>query len=130
MLGHPAPDAGYALRLAELVRSDVIPGEGLTTDDALAGATAIALRRASVFGRAPVMPDLRLALGIWGFLDDNPPAELVTLRTRLFVGIGHSSHHYAEIRTIVDMIPETTLSDRPVDTMGLYPSSWRTLVGA
>ena len=51
------------------------PGESV--DDAVSGCTAVALRRASLYGRAPVIHDLRIAFTIWGFLDAAPPAELV-----------------------------------------------------
>lgn len=129
MLGTPGPDQGYALRLAELVRPDVRPGAGLTVEDAVRGATAVAMRRAALLGRAPVMADLRMALGIWGFLDDDPPAELVQLRVSLFDGVGDAAHHYAELRRIADLVPEVTLRATPAETKANYPTHWRTLLG-
>src|SRR6476659_1534559 len=64
-LGKQGPDQGYALALAERVRDRVQVSEGEDVDDALGGCLGIALRRASLFGRAPVMHDLTLALTIW-----------------------------------------------------------------
>ncbi len=64
----------------------------------MAGCTAVALRRASLFGRAPVIHDLRIAFTIWGYLDAAPPAELVELRRPLFEGVANSLHHYEERR--------------------------------
>ena len=66
------------------------PGEH--EKDALAGAVGVALKRASIFGRAPVIHDLTVALTIWGFLDD-VPRELVELRRHLFEEVSHP-HHY------------------------------------
>ena len=74
------------------------------------------------------MHDLTVAFTIWGFLDANPPAELVAARSALFIGVGHG-HHYAEARTIADMVPETTLMMTPQQVAGQYPANWRTLLG-
>ena len=41
-------------------------------DDAVRGCVGIALRRASLFSRAPVVHDVTLAFTIWGFFDENP----------------------------------------------------------
>src|SRR6478609_510319 len=59
-LGFQGPDQGYALTLAALVRRDVVAQPGESVADAMAGCTAIAMRRASLYGRAPIMPDVRL----------------------------------------------------------------------
>jgi hypothetical protein len=103
------------------------PGE--SADDALRGATLIGLRRASLFGRAPVIHDLRLALTIWGFLDPDAPADLVATRRRLFEGIANVAHHYAEGRAIADMVPEATLRRSLDDVASAYPGNWRSLTG-
>ena len=47
-LGYPGPDIGYALTLAALVRGEIIAGPGDHVDDAVAGGTAIAMRRAAL----------------------------------------------------------------------------------
>ena len=65
-LGYQGPDQGYAdARHPSRPAIQTQPGERV--DDALAGCTAIGLRRASMFGRAPVIHDLRIACTIWGF---------------------------------------------------------------
>jgi hypothetical protein len=66
---------------------------------------------------------------MWGFFDANPPADLVTTRTDLFKGVGNV-HHYAEGRSIVDMVPEVTLRMTPAQVTSAYPANWRTLTGA
>jgi hypothetical protein len=39
-------------------------------------------------------------------------------------------HHYAEGRSIVDMVPEVTLRMTPAQVTSAYPVNWRTLTGA
>jgi hypothetical protein len=90
----------------------------------------IALRRASLYGRAPVIHDLTLALTIWGFLDDNPPADLVERRKKLFEGVRNTLHHYGEGRVIADMVPESTLKMTPQQVSQRMPSDWKELTGA
>ncbi len=129
-LGVPGPDQGYALLLAERLRPRVTVGAGESVDDAIGGCLGIALRRAALFGRAPVIHDLTIALTIWGFLDANPPTELAALRREQFAGVGHLAHHYAEAREIAENVPESVLRMTPSEVLSAYPSRWRTLVGA
>jgi hypothetical protein len=128
-LGAQGPDQGYALKLAERLRPELRLQAGESADDALRGATLIGLRRASLYGRAPVIHDLRIALTIWGVLDPDPPADLVATRRRLFEGVANVAHHYAEGRAIVDMVPEATLRMTPEQVRAAYPGSWRSLTG-
>ena len=102
---------------------------GESVGDAVAGCTAIALRRASLYGRAPVIHDLRIAFTIWGYFDAEPPGELVDLRRPLFEGVADSLHHYDERRALVDSVPEATLRMTPAQVAAAYPGSWRTLLG-
>lgn len=128
-LGVQGPDQGYALRLAAQFRPRlrVQPGEHL--EDALYGGMAVALRRASLFGRAPVIHDLVVAYTIWGFLDEFPPAELVEVRTTLFEGVGHPGHHQTELLRLVHRVPEATLR-LPHTTIQIdYPRRWREFLG-
>ena len=85
-------------------------------------ASAIALRRASLFSRAPVVHDLRIAFTIWGYFDPEPPAELIARREELFEGVGNINHHYAEGRRIADMVPESTLRMTPQQVDAAYPA--------
>ncbi|MGI9023484.1 MAG: hypothetical protein ACR2HV_09705 [Acidimicrobiales bacterium] len=124
LFGSPGPDQGYALKLAERFRDRVQVEKGEHVDDALAGASAVALRRASLFGRAPVIHDLELALRLWGFLGD-APAELVEFRRKHFAG---AAHHYWDQRTIADLVPEATVRLTP-DQVTARMGEWRTLLG-
>lgn len=129
-LGYQGPDQGYALRLARRLRDRLHVGPLESVDDAVEGCLTIALRRASLFGRAPVIHDLTIAFTIWGFLDRDPPAELVEIRTALFEGVANVAHHYDQGRQIADMVPETTLRSSPEQIAAAYPARWRELTGA
>jgi len=120
-LGSPGPDQGYALGLAERFADRVVVENGEHVDDALAGCTAVALRRASIFGRAPVVHDLELALRLFGFLGEASP-ELVAFRRPLFAGAGH---HYWDQRAITDLVPEATLRLSRAEVERRVASDWR-----
>ena len=123
-LGHQGPDQGYALKLARRF-DDRLDLGGVTHEDAVAGCLGVATRRASLFGRAPVVHDLDIAFCVWGFLGEAPP-ELVALRGPLFQA---ASHHYADQRAIVDHVPEATLRLTHLDVARRFPADWRPLLG-
>jgi hypothetical protein len=127
--GYQGPDQGYALTLAERFRDRIHVSAGESVDDAIRGCLNIALRRASLFGRAPTMHDLTVAFTMWGFLDPNPAEDLRERRAALFAGVADTGHHYAEGRAVADMVPEQTLRMHPEEVAALYPSGWRDLVG-
>jgi hypothetical protein len=127
-LGYQGPDQGFALKIANGFRSRLRLQSGEHADDAIRGCLGIALRRASMFSRAPVVHDLTIAFTMWGWLDPNPPADLLAERRRRFAGVGHA-HHYDEARALVDMVPEHTLLAGPDKVVDAYPSGWRELVG-
>jgi hypothetical protein len=127
-LGYQGPDQGYALLLASRLRPSLVLSDAEDADDAIAGCTAIALRRASLYGRAPVIHDLRIAFTIWGFLDPAPPAELVAMRVERFEGAAHP-HHYDAVRAIADGVPVETLRLTPDQVLSQYPAAWRSLLG-
>ncbi len=83
---------------------------------------AVALRRAALFGRAPVIYDLEMAFTLWGFLGD-PPADLVEYRKSLFQA---ASHDYWAQRPIADAVAESTLRLTPVQVREQM-SDWRSL---
>lgn len=122
--GSPGPDQGYALKLAEELESRVRLAEGEHGEDVTAGATAIAMRRAAMFGRAPVMADLQLALHLFGYLD-GASEELIELRKPLFAG---AAHDYDVVRSLVDGIPEATIRLTPGE-VAARNDDWETLIG-
>ncbi len=127
-LGFQGPDQGYALKLLDRFRDRVRVADGESVDDALSGAFGIALRRASGFGRAPMVHDITVALTIWGFLDASPPAALVVARRPRFAGVANRSHHYRHWRELVDSVPAETLRLPHAEVLAAYPSRWQALV--
>src|SRR5947209_3423319 len=79
--GYQGPDQGYALVLARHFDGQLHLAPEEHPDDVSTGAVAVALKRASIFGRAPVVHDLRIAYTVWGFLDDAAAADLVVVRS-------------------------------------------------
>lgn len=69
------------------------------------------MRRAALFGRAPVMPDIEIAMQIMGYLG-GAPQDFVDWRVRAVKG---AHHNYYERRALVDAIP--------VDILRLVPSA-------
>ena len=128
--GYQGPDQGFAIKIANTFRSRLHLAVGESADDAVQGCLVIALRRASMFSRAPVVHDLTIAFTAWGFLDANPPADLVAARTPMFEGVSNVLHHYTEGRCIADQVPESTLRMSPAQVDAAYPQRWRELVGA
>ena len=108
-VGTPGPDSGFALRLARRFGHELKLTEGESEHDALFGAALVAAKRAALFGRAPSIYDVQVALNLWGFLDDDPP-ELVATRRAAFSAI---SHDYVAQRQLVDSVPEEVLRLSP-----------------
>jgi hypothetical protein len=126
-LGSQGPDQGYALTLAEQFRPKLVLHRGEHADDALAGAVAVALKRASIFGRAPVIHDLTVALSIWGFLDEAAPKDLVQLRHRLFEEV-HHPHAYSRLRAIPDLVPADVLAQPHQAILDQAHDNWRSVI--
>jgi len=127
--GYQGPDQGYGLVVANRFRDKLQLQSGEHADDAIQGCLTVALRRAALFGRAPMVHDFTVAFTIWGYLDASAPEELVSLRRRTFDGVRHTAHHYAEGRAIADMVPEATLRFTPQHVAQSYPAQWRDLLG-
>jgi hypothetical protein len=113
--GAPGPDQGYALTLAARLAPRVVLAEGERIEDAIAAALAIGLRRAAIFGRAPVSADLEFALASLGFLGSVDAATAVR-RQKLISGL---SHDYFRQRRLADICDETALR-APVGTNGAF----------
>ena len=82
-----------------------------------------------MFGRAPVIHDLHIAVTIWGFVDPAPPAELVALRRPLFEGAAEPEHYADRCAPSSTWCPTPTLRMTPADVQDAYPSRWRELLG-
>jgi hypothetical protein len=122
-MGVPGPDQGYALLLAHSQFENRLQlTDGVTAEDALVGSAAVASRRASLFGRAPVAKDIGLALALYGFLGDAPD-DLVAWRAPLFKA---AAHHYNPPRTIAGAPSEETLRLTVADVKERLPE-WRSM---
>jgi hypothetical protein len=111
LLGSPGPNVGYALTLAHRVRDQFVLAPHEHLDDAMDVVAEIAMRRAALFGRAPVMRDLEFAMQVMGYRGDAAP-DFVGWRVRAV----HGAHHnYYERRSLVDAIP--------TDVLRLVPSA-------
>ncbi|CAN5168473.1 hypothetical protein BH24ACT1_BH24ACT1_10160 [soil metagenome] len=124
-LGNPGPDQGYALKLAGHFSERLVLADEEHAGDVVTGCLGVALRRASLFGRAPVIHDLDIAFTLWGFLGDAPP-ELVELRRPLFQAL---EHHYDGQRAIASQVPEATLRLTPDQVKARWPAEWQALLG-
>jgi hypothetical protein len=127
-LGAPGPDLGFALKIARTFDDALRLAEGESHHDVVGGCVAVAMKRSSLFGRAPVVHDLTVAFTVWGFLDDPADAELVAVRRRLFEGVGHAAHHYVELRQVVDAVPDATLRLTPERVAAAHAADWRGLL--
>jgi hypothetical protein len=124
--GFQGPDQGYALTLAERFRDRLVLRPGEHDVDALAGGVAVALKRASLFGRAPIVHDLSVAFTVWGFLGDADD-ELVAERRPRFEEVA-DPHHYLEQRAVADAVPESTLRLTPDEVTQRHRAGWRDLL--
>lgn len=127
LFGDPGPDQGYALGLAKLLADKVRLQSGEGLDDAVAGCVAVALRRASLFGRAPIIHDLTAAYTVWGFFDASPPVELLAVRKAAFDQVAIPAH-YSERRRIVAAVREDALRRAPAKIATDHAADWRSLI--
>ncbi|MGH9247111.1 MAG: hypothetical protein ACRD29_22875 [Acidimicrobiales bacterium] len=126
-LGWQGPDQGYALLLANRFRDKLHLEGGDHLEDVVEGAIGVALKRASLFGRAPVIHDLTVAFTVWGFLDPHPPADLVALRRRAFDEVSIPLH-YVAARKLVDAVSPDVLSQPHTRVAEAYKDDWRQLI--
>jgi hypothetical protein len=124
-LGSPGPDQGFALKLAHRFVDRLTLASGESAEDAVAGCTAVAMRRCATFGRAPAIYDLSFAFTLWGFLG-GAPDDLVEFRGPLFRS---ASHHYLAQRAIADSVAEDTLRLTP-EAVAERLGEWRQLLAA
>jgi hypothetical protein len=108
LFGTPGPDSGYALTLAQRFRDRIKVVEPETVGDAEALAAGLAMRRAALFGRAPVASDLEVAFTLFGWLGA-PPPELPEWRRFAVAGV---EHDYARRLSLIDAVPEDLLRRR------------------
>ncbi|MCU1490295.1 MAG: hypothetical protein JWM85_1700 [Acidimicrobiaceae bacterium] len=121
--GSPGPDQGYALRLARRFADRLVLAPSEHAEDVLAGGVVLAMRRASLYGRAPVAADLEVALATFGFLGQADD-DLVAERRRFFAGAGHD---YWQQRVLADAVPDAVLRRTPAQALAEM-GRWRELL--
>lgn len=126
-LGDQGPDQGYLLKLARRAADSAVLAPGEQLEDVMAACCAVALRRASLFGRAPITHDLTLALDLFGYLDEAPP-ELIAWRRPLTVGAA-GGHGYSIRRRLAGMVPEDTLRSTQTAVSEARSENWQTPLG-
>ena len=127
-LGNPGPDQGYVLKLTGAFKDDLVLTSGEHAADAIEGAVAVGLRRASLFGRAPVRDDVELGLLAYGFLGEAPD-ELIELRKDLFAEVHHTTVHYFAAREIADRVDDAWLRQPTPAARVAVQNDWRSAFG-
>ncbi len=116
------------LTLAARLRGTLTLAPGEHERDVLAGIAAVALKRASLFGRAPIPEDLTVAATVWGLLGDAPD-ELVARRKAAFAEVS-SAHRYRELRRLVDAVDDAVLALAPSEVEARHRQDWSALLDA
>ena len=124
LFGTPGPDSGYALTLALRFRDRIKVRGPETVGDAEALAAGLAMRRAALLGRAPIMSDLEVGFTLFGWLGD-PPQELVEWRRFAVAGVEHDD---ARRLALIDSVPDDVLR-LGAEEVGGRLAEWRRLVG-
>jgi len=127
-LGNQGPDQGFALALARRELAEARLADHEHGDDVVEGAAGLAIRRASLFGRAPMIHDVRLAFEVYGLYDD-PGPELAEWRRRAFAGLSHGPAHYLEARALADAVPEAVVRGTAEQAAEARAGDWRATVG-
>lgn len=125
-MGSPGPDQGFVYVLARRFEERLQLASGEHQDDVVAGCAAVALKRASLFGRAPMVHDLTVAFTVWGYLRE-APEDLVELRRPMFSEV-HNPHDYGHLRHVADVVPESTLRKTPEQVAEVHYKDWRSLL--
>jgi hypothetical protein len=119
--GRPGPNVGYAYTLAGRIRGRFKLGPHEHSEDAVSVVAEVAMKRAAALGRAPVMPDIELAVEILGY-DGNVDDDFASWRAR---AVHDAAHHYPVRRAIVDSVPDMLLGTGPVGDRPTAIAAWR-----
>ena len=122
LLGNPGPDQGYVEHLVDTVADSLVLGSHEHLADARAAVGAVANKRASLFGRAPVIHDVHAAVTTLGFNKPAPSGEAGERRATLLEEC-HHPHYYKRLRTIVDLVPAEAL-ERPSSAITTAVADW------
>lgn len=124
LYGNHGPDIGYAYRLVHMVSDKLHLAAGESRHDVEGGGIAVAMRRAALCGRAPILADLDVAFTIWGYYDDQPASGLRVLRAEMFEGSGNPIHGYDLRREISNVVSEHALLMTPPAVTAAHSQDW------
>ncbi len=119
LLGRPGPNVGYAYTLAQRAKDRLRLGPFEHAHDAIAVVAEVAGKRASLFGRAPVIGDIDVAISVLGF-DGSASDDFVKARSAL---VHEAGHEYRRRRALVDAVPDALLRERSPQAAEI--ESWR-----
>lgn len=125
LMGRPGPNVGYAYTLAARARPSLRLSPHEHAEDVIAVVAEIAGKRAGLFGRAPVIGDIDLAVKLLGY-DGSADEQFVGFRSRL---VHDAAHGYTRRRELVDSVPEqllrlrgTALADGVAEWRAQFPA--------
>lgn len=125
LLGNAGPNVGYALSLIAHQRDNIVLAAHEHAHDVEPLLGEIAMRRASHFGRAPMMGDVTFAMKLLSY-DVEPTQGEEKWRPRLVHDCGHNEHRR---RIIVNSIPEEIVEGSHVDVKAAISGWWEKLEG-
>jgi hypothetical protein len=125
--GNPGPDQGYALKLAnELINQLNIKTEQNVADVKYA-LVIFALKRASLFGRAPVKKDLECGAFLLGYLSEDLEPDFIKKRSELIKGLAHNYEYQRRFASLLTeeilLLPSESYKDLPKTTENFLLSS-------
>jgi len=109
LFGSPGPNVGFAYTLAEHAADGFELAEHESLEDVMPLVAEVAGRRATQFGRAPVIHDVQVAAELFGYDGSADPA-FTKARVLLVKDVGHS---YYKRRELVEAVPEALLRRQP-----------------
>lgn len=124
LYGNHGPDIGYAYKLVHRLADRIQLVGSEDHEDAEAGLIAVAMRRAALSGRAPILADLEVAATIWGFFDAQPASGLRVLRAEMFEGARMAIHGYDLRREISNVVSEHALRMTPAAVEAAHTQDW------
>jgi len=107
--GSPGPNIGFAFTLVQRARDRFALAVREHTADAYALVAALAMKRASSFGRAPVVDDVSCGLVVLGY--EGPTAESF-VEWRLLIG-ADAAHDYIRVQAVCDAVAIDDLRQSP-----------------
>ncbi|MEZ5169160.1 MAG: hypothetical protein R3A49_00235 [Acidimicrobiia bacterium] len=120
LFGRPGPNVGFAVKLAHRHADQMRLLDHEETEDATSVVAEIAMARASLFGRAPTLHDIRHACVLMGY-DTAPTGNSFGWR---LLAVGGAHHEWALRRRIVSAVPEALLRLDP-DEVGAHAADFQ-----